>query len=265
MPGTTTTARSGRLTGEVAVVTGSTSGIGREIASVFAREEAHVVVTGRDERRGEAVVSQIAETGGHAVFHRADLTDEADCADLVDWTVEQLGELTILVNNAATSETADTSVHEMTSAAWERILRIDLTAAAWMCRDSLGAMLDAGHGTIVNISSRASLQGITAHAAYSAAKGGLDALTRSIAVDYADGGIRCNSIAAGYVLNERRDRDMTEQRRAQLDARHLTRVGTARDVANAALFLASDESDWITGITLPVDGGSTIARAASFG
>lgn len=265
MPAAEAQARSGRLDGEVALVTGSTAGIGRAIASVFAREGARVVVTGRDQRRGESAVSEIVEAGGHAVFHPADLTEEADCTSLVDWTVEELGGLTVLVNNAAISDAADASVHDMSSPAWDRILRVDLTAAAWMCRDSIGSMLDAGHGTIVNISSRASLQGITAHAAYSAAKGGLDALTRSIAVDYADRGIRCNSIAPGYVLNERRDRDLSDQRRAQLDARHLTRVGTARDVANAALFLASDESDWITGITLPVDGGSTIARAASFG
>jgi NAD(P)-dependent dehydrogenase (short-subunit alcohol dehydrogenase family) len=265
MPGTATDRPTGRLDDEVAIVTGSTSGIGREIASVFAREGASVVVTGRDVQRGADTTAEIMAAGGRATFHPADLAAEAECASLVARTVEEFGEVTILVNNAATSDVADTPVHDMGTAAWEQILRLDLTAAAWMCREAIGAMLDAERGAIVNISSRASLQGIPGHAAYSAAKGGLDALTRSIAVDYADQNIRCNSIAAGYVLNERRDHAITDERRAALHARHLTRVGTARDVANAALFLASAESAWITGTTLPVDGGSTIARAASFG
>ncbi len=255
----------GRLDGRVAIVTGSTAGIGREIATVFAAEGAHVVVTGRNEARGRAVVADIGASDGTAAFRATDLEREDDCRELVDWAVEEFGGVSVLVNNAATSDSPDSAVHDMTTDAWERILRVDLTAAAWMCRAAIGAMLDADRGSIVNISSRAGLEGIPAHAAYSAAKGGLDSLTRSIAVDYADRNIRCNAIAAGYVLNDVRDRDITAERRAQLDARHLTRVGTARDVAYAALFLASDESDWITGITLPVDGGSTIARAASFG
>jgi NAD(P)-dependent dehydrogenase (short-subunit alcohol dehydrogenase family) len=256
---------SGRLDHQVAIVTGSTAGIGREIANVFAREGAEVVITGRNSVRGESVVADITAAGGRAAFRAADLDAESDCDALVAWAIEEFGRVTVLVNNAATTEIVDTAVHDMTTEAWDQILRIDLTAAAWMCRSAIGAMLDAERGAIVNISSRAGLQGIPAHAAYSAAKGGLDSLTRSIAVDYADQNIRCNSIAAGYVLNDVRDRDITDERLAQLDARHLTRVGTARDVANAALFLVSDESAWITGITLPVDGGSTIARAATFG
>jgi NAD(P)-dependent dehydrogenase (short-subunit alcohol dehydrogenase family) len=256
---------SGRLRDQTALVTGSTAGIGREIALRFAREGARVAVTGRNTTRGEAIVDQITAEGGVAAFRAADLGHEGECDDLVDWAVEQFGSLTVLVNNAATSDVRDAAVHDVDTSSWDGILRVDLTAVAWLCRAAIGSMLDAGGGAIVNISSRAGVQGIPGHAAYSAAKGGLDSLTRSIAVDYAAHGIRCNSIASGYVLNDRRDRDITPERLSELEARHLTRVGTARDVANAALFLASDESDWITGITLPVDGGSTIARAASFG
>jgi NAD(P)-dependent dehydrogenase (short-subunit alcohol dehydrogenase family) len=259
------TAESGRLAGHVALVTGSTAGIGRAIALRFSEEGARLVVTGRDAARGAAVVDSIHALGGDATFRAADLDHEAACRDLVEFATTTYGQLTVLVNNAVTTEADDGAAHDITTDAWEHILRIDLTAVAWLCRAGIGAMLEAGGGRIVNISSRAGSQGIPRHAAYSAAKGGLDALTRSIAVDYAGHNIRCNAIAAGYVLNDVRDRDITPERRAQLEARHLTRVGTARDVANAALFLASDESDWITGITLPVDGGSTIARAASFG
>lgn len=246
-------------------MTGATAGIGREIARLFAREGAHVAVTGRNPDRGRAVVDDVRDNGGVAVFHAADLNHEGDCNDLVDWVMHEFGRLTVLVNNAATAESQDAPMHDVTTESWEQILRVDLTAVGWLCRAAIGAMLEASRGTIVNISSRAGSQGIPGHAAYSAAKGGLDSLTRSIAVDYASARIRCNAIAAGYVLNDVRDSDITDERLAQLEARHLTRVGTARDVANAALFLASNESDWITGITLPVDGGSTIARAASFG
>lgn len=256
---------SGRLAGEIAVVTGSTAGIGRAIALRFATEGASVVVTGRDRARGEAVVRDVVAAGGRAELRVADLEREEDCDALVDWAVEELGGVTVLVNNAATTDVIDSAVHDMRAEVWDQVLRVDLAAAAWMCRAAIGAMLDVGHGAIVNISSRAGRQGIPAHAAYTAAKGGLEALTRSIAVDYADDDIRCNAIAPGYVLNEVRDRDLTPERRAALHARHLTRIGTADDVANAALFLASDEASWITGVTLAVDGGSTIARAASFG
>ncbi len=167
----------GRLAGHIAVVTGSTAGMGREIATVFAREGARVVVTGRDATRGEAVVADIVAAGGAASFRAANLEHEGDCDDLIDWTVEEFGVVTVLVNNAATSESSDSAVHDMITDSWEQILRVDLTAAAWMCRAAIGAMLDADRGAIVNISSRAGLQGIPAHAAYSAAKGGLDSLT----------------------------------------------------------------------------------------
>lgn len=109
------------------------------------------------------------------------------------------------------------------------------------------------------------MRGTPRHAAYSAAKGGLNALTRSIAVDYTKDRIRCNSISTGYVLNDVRDRDLSPERRQQLEAMHLTRLGQPEDIAYAALYLASKESAFVTGIDLPVDGGSTLARAGSFG
>jgi len=130
---------------------------------------------------------------------------------------------------------------------------------------SIPHMLTAGHGSIVNISSRQAERASAGYAAYVASKGGLNALTRSIAVDYAKRGIRCNTISPGYVLNDRRDADMTPERRQRMEGMHLTRLGVAGDVAHAAVYFASGESEFVTGVNLPLDGGSSIARGLVLG
>jgi NAD(P)-dependent dehydrogenase (short-subunit alcohol dehydrogenase family) len=135
----------------------------------------------------------------------------------------------------------------------------------WLCRAAIAPMRAAGHGSIVNISSRQAERASRGFAAYIAAKGGLNALTRSIAVDYAAEGIRCNTISPGYVLNDRRDADITPERRARYEAMHLTRLGEATDIAHAAVWLASPESGFVTGTNLQLDGGSSIARGATLG
>jgi meso-butanediol dehydrogenase / (S,S)-butanediol dehydrogenase / diacetyl reductase len=256
--------RPGRLDGEVALVTGSTAGIGREIAQRFAAEGASIAVTGRNTGRGIEVVTAIEREGGTAAFRPADLGQQDECSALIDWVVEEFGSLTVLVNNAAAA-VPDAPVHDLRAEQWDAILRLDLSAAAWLCRSAIGPMLDAEHGSIVNISSRAAERAIPAHAAYAAAKGGLNALTRSVAVDYAKHGIRCNAIAPGFIVNDVRDREMSADERARQEEMQLTRLGLPSDVAHAAVYLASAEAEFVTGIVLPVDGGSSIARAASFG
>jgi NAD(P)-dependent dehydrogenase (short-subunit alcohol dehydrogenase family) len=253
-----------RLARGVALVTGSTSGIGRVIARTFAAEGAAVVVTGRDGERGAAVVAEITAAGGRAAFEAGDLRELEAPARLVDTAVQQFGALTILVNNAVGGG-RDAAVADVTDDAWAGILDLDLSAAARLCRAALPALRASGHGAIVNISSRAAERGTPNVAAYTAAKGGLNALTRAIAVEEAEHGVRCNSISAGYVLNDRRDADLADDRRQRLEAMHLTRLGRPEDVAWAAVYLASPEAAFVTGIDLPVDGGSTIARATSFG
>jgi NAD(P)-dependent dehydrogenase (short-subunit alcohol dehydrogenase family) len=250
------------LDGEVAIVTGSTSGLGREIARMFAGEGASVVVTGRDRERGEAVASEIG-----AVFIAADLTDEHQCASLVDGATDRFGRITVLVNNAMLSAPGvhDGPVTEVTAADFEAVLRVDLVAAATMCRLAIPHMLEAGHGAIVNVSSRAAERASPALAAYVAAKGGLNALTRSITADFAHSGVRCNTVQPGYIVHERRDADLTPERRARLEGMHLTRLATATDVAYAVTFLASREAETISGVTLPVDGGSSVVRALTLG
>jgi NAD(P)-dependent dehydrogenase (short-subunit alcohol dehydrogenase family) len=250
-----------RLAGEKALVTGSTAGIGRAIAVEFAREGAAVVVTGRDEARGAAVVAEITAAGGEAAFVAADIADETECVRLVATAATLLSGLSILVNNAAGGDARDGAVGALTTAAWEAILRVDLTAPFWLCRAALPHLQAAHPATIVNISSRQAERASAGFAAYGAAKSGLNALTRSIAVDYAPAGVRCNTISPGYVLNDRRDADLTAERRARYEGMHLTRLGAARDVALAAVYLASRESEFVTGVNLQLDGGSSIARA----
>ena len=256
-----------RLDGEIALVTGSTAGIGKAIATVFAAEGACVVVTGRDAGRGEAVVDAIARERGRAAFHAADLSDEAACAQLVSAAVEEFGALTVLVNNAvgSTVDETDGPVGALSTSSWEATLRVNLTAPMWLARAAIPRMVEAGHGSIVNISTRAAERASRGLAAYITSKGGLNALTRSIAVDYADANIRCNTISPGYVLNERRDAELTDERRARLEGMHLTRLGEAGDVAHAAVYLASPESEFVTGVNLPLDGGGSAARGLTLG
>jgi meso-butanediol dehydrogenase / (S,S)-butanediol dehydrogenase / diacetyl reductase len=253
-----------RLVGEKALVTGSTAGIGRAIALEFAAQGAHVAVTGRDVARGREVVAQITAGGGHGVFVRADLAHEHECAMLVASSAEVLDGLSVLVNNAA-AVAPDGRVGELATEAWEQTLRVGLTAPFWLCRAALPHLENAAGGAIINISSRQAERASPGYAAYIAAKGGLNALTRSIAVDYAAAGVRCNTISPGYVLNDRRDAGIDDARRRRYEAMHLTRLGRATDVALAAVYLSSRESEFVTGINFQLDGGSSIARGLTLG
>jgi NAD(P)-dependent dehydrogenase (short-subunit alcohol dehydrogenase family) len=250
----------GRLAGEVALVTGSTSGIGRAIAVRFAHEGAKVVVTGRDRARGEDVV---ARCDGSARFVAGDLADPATPGALVDAAIAEFGALTVLVNNAV-GGAPDGPAAQLSDEQWRAILEVDLLAAARLCRAALPPLRACGHGSIINLSSRAASRASRGIAGYISAKGALEALTRSIAVDEAPHGVRCNAISPGYVLNPKRDANMTPQERARREAMHLIGLGTADDVALAAVYLASRESRWLTGTVLPLDGGSSAARAGSF-
>jgi NAD(P)-dependent dehydrogenase (short-subunit alcohol dehydrogenase family) len=255
-----------RLAGEKVLVTGSTAGIGKHVALMCAREGARVVVHGRNAERGAAVVEAIRAAGGEGHFVAADLSREEECSRLVTEATERLGGLTVVVNNAASDAIGTRAPFgETESAHWEKVLLGTLTSAAWVTRAAIAPMLAAGHGSIVNISSRQAERVSPGNAAYAAAKGGLNALTRAIAVDYGRRGIRCNALSVGYVVNERRDASMTETRRREIEDMHLTRPGHPDDIAYAVVFLASRESDFITGTLIPVDGGATVARGKVLG
>jgi NAD(P)-dependent dehydrogenase (short-subunit alcohol dehydrogenase family) len=258
----------GRLDGEVALITGSTSGLGKTIATLFAEEGARVVVTGRDETRGRAAVDAITAAGGTAAFAPADLTDDEQVSTLVDLAEQAFGPLTVLVNNAvlgARDNVHDGPAADVALSSFDAVMSVDARSVLALSQRAIRSMRSAGRGSIVNISSRAAARGTPRLAAYTAAKAAMEALARSITIDHGREGIRCNNVRPGYILHETRDADLAPDRRARLEAMQITRLPTARDVAYAVLFLASRESEVITGITLPVDGGSTVVRAATIG
>ncbi|MEO8693659.1 MAG: SDR family oxidoreductase [Acidimicrobiales bacterium] len=252
-----------RMRDEVVIVTGSTSGLGREIATLFAEQGASVVVSGRRVDAGEAIVTGLARApGANHLFVASDLTTPEGRETLVNRAVAQFGRLTVLVNNAVspTAIARDGVVTAIDHELWHEMLSVTLIAAAEMCRLAIPHLIDAGGGSIVNVSAKSASLARPGQAAYSAAKAGMNALGRSIAADYSRQGVRCNALQPGYIIHDGRDAGMTDARRAELEGMQLTRLATARDVALAALFLASRESEVITGITLPVDGGSTAVR-----
>ena len=244
-----------RLEGKVALVSGSTRGIGRSIAQMFASEGAKVAVTGRTVERGQKVVDLITAEGGEAEFFALDVTQEASVASVIDQVVERFGSLTTLVNNAAPTVEVGSNIKplvDVTTEEWELILRSALTGNVfWSCKYGIPRLAAAGGGSIINISSGQSVIGMGGFAAYAAAKGGMNSLTRAIAVEAAPDNIRCNTIVVGRVVAK-------GDAGAGITPGSLTRLGVPNDIGYAATYLASDESAFVTGSILTADGGFTI-------
>ena len=251
-----------RLSGKVALVTGSTRGIGRAIATRFAAEGAAVVVTGRTKNTGHAVENEIRAAGGEATYVRADFGREADVEHAIATTTQRYGGLTTLVNNAAPTDLVgpgrgDRSLAEITDDAWDAIMTVALKQLVWCTRHAAPHLAAAEGASIVNISSAASMRGVPGIDAYTAAKGAMNALTRSLAVELARDGVRVNTIVCGMVLTSEGAFKMMDHPMIGPATRalHLTRLGLPDDIANVALFLASDEAAYVTGVVLPADGG----------
>jgi meso-butanediol dehydrogenase / (S,S)-butanediol dehydrogenase / diacetyl reductase len=252
--------------GRVALVTGSTRGIGEAIARRLAAAGARVVITGRSRDAGKAVEDSIRAGGGAARYVPMDIGHEDSVRDAVASAVEEFGGLHILVNNAAPTDHiaggTDKRVTELTTADLEAMLVPGLYGQVWACRYALPHLIAAGRGSIVNISSMGSVVGLPSMPAYCMSKGALNALSRQIAVDYADDGVRSNTIIIGYVLSGEALAviDAHPVVGPGLRAATLTGPGSPADVAEAALFLASDSSGYITGSEIKLDGGLLCTR-----
>jgi dihydroanticapsin dehydrogenase len=180
--------------------------------------------------------------------------------------VERFGSLTVLVNNAVAPEliARDAALTGVPGDVWDQMYRVNVVGPAWLMQEAIPVMQGAGRGAIVNVSSRTAERASPRLAAYTASKGAMNALTRSITLDYARTGIRCNTVQPGYILHDERDADLDDERRRYIEDMCLTRPPTAVDVAYAVLFLSSREAECISGVTLQVDAGSSAARARTF-
>jgi NAD(P)-dependent dehydrogenase (short-subunit alcohol dehydrogenase family) len=254
------------LAGKTAVVTGSTGGgLGAEIARMLCSRGARVVVTGRNADAGSRLVRELTGGGGSALFVRADLTSDEDCAALIGSAAAWGDGVDVLVNNAYRGEPADDgTAWDVGLDTWEATFRVNVRAPLLLIRQAAPLMRAAGGGAIVNVSSRVARRASRRMAAYAASKGALEALTRSVAVDGAVHSIRCNAVSPGYLLGKERDPELSSRHRELLEAMHLGPIPTVTEVAEVVAFLACDASRSITGATIAVDAGGTIARAASF-
>ena len=247
-----------RLQGRVAIVTGAASGIGRATVCLFAREGARVAIGDIDSGGGEETVRLARAAGGEVFFQRTDVSCADDCDALVQATVKAWGRLDVLDNNAYWGPTGR-NVLTTTEEEWDRTQNVTLKSMYLMSRAAIPEMLKNGGGSIVNMASVAGLVGSANFSAYAAAKGGVVALTKSMATDFGKQGIRVNCIAPGpietpAIAELKKDPRWLERQMNRLLLDHL---GWPEDIAHAALFLASDESTFVTGSTLVVDGGAT--------
>jgi meso-butanediol dehydrogenase/(S,S)-butanediol dehydrogenase/diacetyl reductase len=247
--------------GKVVLVTGSTSGIGEACARVFAESGASVMVSGRDENRGLAVVEAIRTAGGNAQFAAADLRAVGACARLIAETIERLGGLDVLVNNAGILYTANAL--ETTDDQWLEIMAVNLNALFYLSRAAVKHMKQMGKGAIVNVASEWGLNGEPNHVAYCASKGAVVQITRCMALDHARDNIRINSVCPGEIhtrmvddILAKRGGDIAANLRELAAGIPMRRLAHPREVANCVHFLASDLASYITGTQLSVDGGN---------
>jgi NAD(P)-dependent dehydrogenase (short-subunit alcohol dehydrogenase family) len=252
-----------RLSGKVAVITGGTSGIGEATAKLFAREGARVAITGRRAELGDRVVSEIRSSRGEAIFIAADVTRAEDCRRSIDETLAAFGRIDILFNNAGL--VTQGTLEETSEEDWTRTFDVNVKGTYLMTKLVLPIMREQGGGVIVNNGSDWGIVGGPHYTAYSASKGAVVLLTKSVALEVARDHIRVNAVCPGdtvverWRIDERRNPsgDFEAELKAMGEDLPIGRVGTVDEIANAVLFLASDESSFMTGATMMVDGGNT--------
>jgi NAD(P)-dependent dehydrogenase (short-subunit alcohol dehydrogenase family) len=250
---------SGRLEGKVAIITGAASGIGRATSLLFASEGAAVVITDVNESGGQAVADEIARGGGRSVFEPGDVTRAVDCQRVVKRAVRQFGGIHILFNNAGIIRRA--SIVELSEADWDRVMAVNVKAIFLMSREAIPVMEKSAGGSVINTASGWGLAGGPRAAVYCASKGAVVLLTKAMAIDHGPQKIRVNCICPGdtdtaMLRNEAEQlRQPSDQFLAEGAKRPLGRVGKPEEIAQAALYLASDASSFVTGTALVVDGG----------
>lgn len=250
----------GRLAGKVALITGAANGLGRVAAELFAAEGAQVVIG--DVIDASAAVDAIRAAGGTAMSVPLDVSDDASVAAAVAHTVDTFGGLHVLYNNAGISPADDDGPVNTSDATWDAVLDINVTGVARCCRHGIPAMLDSGGGSIINVASFVAHVGAaTPQIAYTSSKGAVLAMTREIATIYARQGIRVNALCPGPVLTPLLAKFLSDDAKRQRRLVHIPmgRFGEPIEIAKAALFLASDDSSFMTGQSLLIDGGITAA------
>ena len=249
-----------RLANKVAVITGAASGMGQAASLLFAQEGASVVVVDLNIEAAEETVKSIRAAGGKAIAVEADVADEASVQAMVASAVEAFGRIDVLYNNAGIMPNDDGSVTDITEATWDRVMDVNIKSAFLCAKYTIPVMLKQRRGSIINVASFVAFMGCTVpQDAYTTSKGGMLALTKSLAVQYGPHGIRCNAICPGPIETPllRALWTSEEARNLRLNRIPLGRFGEAKDIVYMALYLASDESSWTTGAWLVVDGGIT--------
>jgi len=251
-----------RLQEKVALITGAGSGIGRESTRLFAQEGAAVVVVDVNVAGGEETVAQVQAAGGRARFVKADVSKDADCREMVAAAEEEFGGLHVLFNNAGIMHATDDDAVNTEESIWDLTMNINLKGVFLGCKHGIPALRRSGGGSIINVASFVALLGAaTPQLAYTASKGGVLSMTRELAIIHARENIRANAICPGPLRTELLMKVLNTDEKKQRRLVHIPmgRFGEAVEIAQAALFLASDESSFVTGSTFTVDGGITAA------
>ncbi len=250
-----------RLRDKVILITGAGSGMGRLAALTFAQEGARVVTVDVSASAGEDAAAEIARAGGEALFVEADVSREDQVREMVRRAVDRFGRLDVLYNNAGIFPAQDGSVVDLAEEVWDRVLAVNLKGIYLSCKHGIPALLRAGGGSIINVASFVALVGCTVpQDAYTASKGGVVALTKSLAVQFGPRRIRANAIAPGPIETPLLTSWLLanpEARKRRLDRIPMGRFGRPEDIVQMALYLASDDSTWVNGSVLVVDGGIT--------
>ncbi len=251
-----------RLKDKIAVITGAADGIGHAIAEGMAREGAHVFIGDISDKKGETFAKALRDEGLAADYVHCDVAEDKDIQTLIGTAIEKAGRLDILVNNAAVA-IGGFPVHEMTDEQWHKLIAINLTSVFRGCKHALPQMIEQGGGVIINMASAQGHIGLDGWTAYAGAKGAVMSMTRQMAVEFGPQNVRVNSISPGTIntpMNEKVIADLGEHvMRAWIKMHPVGRIGKPSEIAEAAIYLASDAAGFTTGIDLRVDGGLTAA------